>query len=94
MQILQIEHKVPNYDDWKKVFDSDPINRKKMGVKRFQVYRQEDDPDYVVIDLYFDSAEKLKATLDALQNLWKKVDGTIMFRAKTRILDISETVDL
>ena len=94
MQILQIEHKVPNYEGWKKAFDSDPINRKKMGVKRFQVYGQEDDPDYVIIDLYFDSAENLRATLVALQNLWKKVDGTIMFDAKTRILDIKEIVDL
>jgi hypothetical protein len=94
MLVLQIEHKVPNYEGWKKTFDSDPINRKKMGVKRYQVYRQEDDPDYVVIDLYFDSAENLKATLVALQSLWKKVDGTIMFDAKTRILDIKEIVDL
>ena len=73
--------------DWKKAFDNDPINRKKMGVKRYQVYRQEDDPDYVVIDLYFDSMENLqKATLAALQNLWKKVDGTMIINAKTRIL--------
>lgn len=34
MLILQIEHKVPNYEGWKKAFDSDPISRKKSGVKR------------------------------------------------------------
>lgn len=94
MQILQIEHKVSNYDNWKKAFDSDPLNRKKMGVKRCQVYRQEDDPGNVIIDLYFDRAENLKATLVALQDLWKKVDGTIIFNVKTRVLDIKEIVDL
>ena len=28
MYILQIEHPVPNYEGWKKAFDSDPVNRK------------------------------------------------------------------
>jgi hypothetical protein len=27
MVILQIEHAVPNFDAWKKAFDSDPVNR-------------------------------------------------------------------
>lgn len=94
MLILQIEHKVLHYEGWKKAFDNDPINRKKMGVKRYQVYRQEDDPDYVVIDLYFDSMENLQAAHAALQNLWKKVDGTVMINAKTRILNIKEIIDL
>ncbi len=55
MTILQIEHKIPNYDGWKKAFDSDPIDRKKSGVKRHRVYRPTDDPNYVVIDLEFDN---------------------------------------
>jgi len=94
MLILQIEHMVASYEGWKKLFDSDPINRKKMGVKRYQIYRQQDDPNYVIIDLYFDSLENLQTTLAALQNLWKKVDGTVIVNAKTRILDIKEIIDL
>jgi hypothetical protein len=94
MFILQIEHKVPNYEGWKKAFDADPINRKRMGVTRYQVCRQEQDADNVVIDLYFDSLQNLEAMLTALQNLWKKVDGTVMTNATTRILNIKEIVDL
>jgi len=94
MLILQIEHKVPNYEGWKKAFDSDPVGRKKSGVKRYQVYRQEEDPNNVIIDLYFDNAEDAQATLAALQNLWKKVEGTVMVKAQTRILHLIETIDL
>ena len=34
MLILQIEHKVPNYEGWKKAFDSDPDQPKKIGGKK------------------------------------------------------------
>ena len=94
MFILQIEHRVPSYEGWKKAFDADPMNRKKMGVIRYQVCRQEEEPDNIIIDLYFDSMQNLQAMLAALQNLWKKVDGTVMTNAKTRILNIKEAVDV
>ena len=94
MFILQIEHRVPTYEGWKKAFDADPMNRKKMGVIRYQVCRQEEEPDNIIIDLYFDSMQNLQAMLAALQNLWKKVDGTVMTNAKTRILNIKEAVDV
>ncbi len=88
MTILQIEHKVPNYDGWKKAFDSDPIDRKKSGVKRHRVYRPTDDPNYVVIDLEFDNLNSAQIALGALKNLWSKVEGTVMTNPKTRILDV------
>ena len=94
MIILQIEHKVPNYDGWKKAFDNDPVNRKKSGVKRYQIYRLADDPGYVIIDLYFDNAEDAQATLTALQSLWNKVEGTVMVKAQTRMLQVVEIIDL
>ncbi len=48
MIILQIEHPVPNFDGWKKAFDSDPINRKQSGVRRYKISRQADNPNYVI----------------------------------------------
>ena len=94
MFILQIEHRVPSYEGWKKAFDADPMNRKKMGVTRYQVCRQEEEPDNIIIDLYFDSMQNLQTMVAALQNLWKKVDGSVMTNAKTRILNIKEAVDV
>lgn len=94
MIILQIEHKVPSFDGWKKAFDSDPVGRKKAGVKLYRVYQPTDDPNYVIIDLLFDDIEKAELMLASLKNLWNKVEGTVMMNPATRILRLSESVEL
>ncbi len=91
MPILQIEHKVPDFDGWKKAFDSDPINRQKSGTRRYRIYRPTDDPNYVIVDLEFDSISDAEAALVALRKLWNQVEGTVMTGPKTRMLDIIET---
>jgi cytidylate kinase len=55
MFIVQIEHPVPNFDAWKKAFDSDPVGRERSGVRRYKVLRPIDNPNYSMIDLEFDS---------------------------------------
>ncbi|HMG91208.1 MAG TPA: hypothetical protein VK589_14180 [Chryseolinea sp.] len=94
MIVLQIEHNVSTYDGWKKAFDSDPIGRKRLGVKRYQVYQSADDPNYVVVDLYFNSLEDSVGALKSLQELWSKVQGTVMVNPKARMLNLKETVEL
>ena len=89
MIVLQIEHKISNYDGWKKAFDSDPIGRKKSGVKRYRIYRPVDDPNYIIVDLEFTDIEHAQMALQALKSLWSKVEGTIMFAPKTRMLDVA-----
>jgi hypothetical protein len=91
---LQIEHKVPNFDGWKKAFENDPINRKKSGVHRYKIFRPIDDPNYVIIDLEFDNLREAEDTLAALNNLWLKVEGKVMMNPQTRILDLVETKDV
>ena len=66
MYILRIEHPVPDYDAWKASFDSDPIGRERSGVRRYRVLRATDDPNYVMIDLEFDSASEAEAVKAAL----------------------------
>ncbi len=90
MTILQIEHKVPNYDGWKNAFDNDPIDRKKSGVKRYRVYRPVDDPNYVIIDLEFDDFAHAQKTLNTLKGLWNKVEGTVMVNPKNRIMHVAD----
>jgi len=94
MTILRIEHKVPSYEGWKKAFDQDPINRKKSGVYRYQIYRPTDDPDCVIVDLEFNDAVQAHETLIELRKLWGKVEGTIMTGPQTRILEVIESVQL
>jgi len=91
MVILQIEHRVQNYDGWKKAFDNDPIDRKKSGVKRYRVYRPTDDRDYVIVDLEFDDFAHATKALHALNVLWGNVEGKVIFSPKHRILDITDS---
>jgi hypothetical protein len=91
MIVLQIEHPVPDYNNWKKAFDDDPVNRKQSGVKRHKIFRQADDPNYVIIQLEFDTLDAAKNLLTALQPLWKQVEGKVMTGPKTRIIEIVES---
>jgi hypothetical protein len=92
MTILHIEHKVPNYDGWKKVFDSDPIDRKKMKVRSYNIFRPEDDPGYVIVHLAFDNEEDANNTLSALRKLWTNVEGKVIMNPQTRLLTLVENV--
>ncbi len=91
MYILRIEHPVPDFDGWKKAFDSDPIGREKSGVRRYQVLRPIDDPNYVMIDLEFDTARQAEALLAAMRVVWGRVEGTIMMNPQARIVEAVET---
>jgi hypothetical protein len=66
MYTLRIEHPVADYDAWKASFDSDPIDRERSGVRRYRVMRAPDDPNYVMIDLEFESAGQAEAVKAAL----------------------------
>jgi hypothetical protein len=91
MIVLQIEHKVANFEGWKKMFDNDPIDRKKSGVKRYRVYRSNEDSNFVLIDLEFDELDNAQQTLTALLDLWPKVEGRIMFNPQARIFEMVDT---
>ncbi|HSC39701.1 MAG TPA: hypothetical protein VLD19_17570 [Chitinophagaceae bacterium] len=94
MVILQIEHKVPDFDGWKKAFERDPIDRKKAGVRRFSIFRPVDDPHYVIIHLVFDTLAEAEKALAALRNLWQKVEGKVMMNPQTRMFDLVENTSL
>ena len=90
MYLLRIEHPVPNYAGWKQAFDSDPVGREKMGVRRYRILRPIDDPNYVMIDLEFDTASQAEALLAAMRVVWGRVEGTIMMNPQSRIVEAVE----
>jgi hypothetical protein len=91
MIILRIEHPVPDYNGWKKAFDSDPVSREKSGVRRYQILRPVDNPNYVMIDLEFDTARQAEAMLAVLRGLWSRVEGTVMMNPQVWIVEVVET---
>jgi hypothetical protein len=91
---LHIEHPVPNFNGWKQAFDSDPVGRVKMGVRRYQILRPVDDPNFVMIDLEFDTASQAQALLAAMRNVWKDVNGKIILNPQARISEVVEMKEL
>lgn len=91
MYMLRIEHPVPNYEGWKQAFDSDPVGREKSGVRRYQILRPVDNPNYVMIDLEFDTLAQAEALLAAMRIIWGRVEGMIMMNPQSRIVEAVET---
>lgn len=90
MIIVQIEHPVPNFDAWKQAFDSDPVGRERSGVRRYRVLRPIDNPNYAMIDLEFDNSSEAEAFLDAMREVWHRVEGTIIESPRVRLVEAVE----
>ena len=92
MPILQIEHPVRDFDAWKTVFDSDPVGREQGGVRRYRVLRPIDDPNYVMVDLEFDSSSEAEAFRAALRVVWRRVEAEgLMESPQARIVEAVES---
>ena len=95
MPTLRIEHAVPDFNRWKQAFDSDPADRKGSGVRRYQVSRSVEDPNFVMIDLDFDTAEDAEGLLAKMRRVWSSGEGQkVMRNPQARIVDMVETIEL
>jgi hypothetical protein len=95
MPILRIEHAVPDFDSWKQAFDSDPADRKGSGVRRYRVLRSVEDPNYVMIDLEFDTLDEAEGLLATMRRVWSTGDGQrVMRNPQARIVEAVETKEL
>jgi hypothetical protein len=94
MPILRIEHAVPDFSGWKRAFDSDPADRKGSGVRRYHVMRSVEDPNYVMIDLEFDSLEDAEGLLAKMRRVWSGDGQRVMRNPQVRIVDTVETTEL
>jgi hypothetical protein len=92
VHVLQIEYPVPDYGAWKAAFDRDLLDREGSGVRRYRVLRPTDDPNYVLIDLEFDEAERAEAYLAALQSqFYSSQDASpAVGGPQTRIAEVAE----
>lgn len=90
MIILRMQHSVTDYEVWKHAFDTDPIDRKGSGVRRYTVYRSSYDPDWVMIDLEFDDVGTAETVQRKLAQLWSGPGREIMHNPESWIV---ETVD-
>jgi hypothetical protein len=100
MPIVQLEHKIRDFDQWKKAFDRDPANRKEAGVRRYRVLRPVDDANYIIVDLEFDSTSEAERFIAVMRTLWadaaatpalQRVNGKAADGPRTRIVEAIET---
>jgi hypothetical protein len=91
MPMLRIQHSVPNFEAWKRAFDSDPVDRKGSGVRRYHVYRSIADTNLVMIDLEFDAVEEAERLLEKLRHLWAGPGGAVMRNPEVWIIETVES---
>jgi hypothetical protein len=94
MPTLRIQHSVPNFEGWKRAFDSDPADRKGSGVRRFSVSRSVDDPSLVMIDLEFDDTQDARGLLAKMERIWAGPGKDVMQNPVAWIVENVETIDL
>lgn len=94
MPTLRIQHAVSSFDAWKRLFDSDPADRKGSGVRRYTVSRSIDDQNSVMIDLEFDNAEDARRMLAKLEPVWQSAGTDVMEKPAALIVETVETADL
>jgi hypothetical protein len=93
MPTLRIEHAVPNFAGWKQAFDNDPVDRKGSGVRRYQVLRSVEDPNYVLIDLEFDTLEEAQGLLAKMRRVWSGDGQKVMRNPQARIVEMVESIE-
>jgi hypothetical protein len=92
MPTLQLEHAIKDFEMWKAAFDRDPIDRPGLGVRRHRVFRPVDDPNYVVVELEFDTTSEAEACRAALGELWssRQAAPALMGAPRVRIVEAVE----
>jgi hypothetical protein len=93
MAILRIEHPVPDFEAWKRAFDSDPADRRGSGVRRYRIMRPVEDPNYVLVDLEFDTRNEAESLLAAMRAIWERVTGVVMSDPRVQIVDAVQAVE-
>ncbi len=61
MATLHIQHPITDFDTWLSAFSRFADARRQAGVRAQCVRRPVDDPNYVVVDLDFDSTDEASA---------------------------------
>jgi hypothetical protein len=94
MFTLRIEHQIHGFEMWKGAFDRLPALRERAGVRNHRIFRPVDDPNYVMIDLDFDSVDAAEAFLAVLhRDVWRSSETApaLVGRPQTRIVEVAES---
>jgi hypothetical protein len=88
---LRIEHAIHDYDIWRGAFDNFADARAKAGVRGFAIRLPEDDPNHLMLDLDFDTADGARAFASFLERtVWASPTASPALAGvpRTRILTV------
>jgi hypothetical protein len=88
MFVLQIEHEVFDFDSWKKDFDNDLNGRQKAGVHQYEIFCLSDNPNYVILHLWYEYFDQATISMALLRNLWNADISTQLKDPQVRIFDM------
>ena len=75
MPTLRIEHPITDFETWSAAFNRFVDARRRAGVRSQRVQQPVDDPNYVLVDLDFDTTEAAEAFRDFLTTtVWATPD--------------------
>lgn len=92
MPTLHIEHAIIDFNMWKAAFDRFSEFRKQSGVLGHRIQRPVDDPNYVVIDLDFQTATEAERFCEFLrEKVWTSPENAPALAGPphTKILDLA-----
>ena len=90
MYVLNYWHTTPDYAEWKKVFDSDPLGREASGVRSYSIERLVGDEHMVIGHLEFDSLGEVETFAGRLQEVWKGLGSQVVSDAGHTITEVVE----
>lgn len=90
MTTLRIEHRISNYEDWRKDFENDPIIRHEAGVLRYRIYLPVERKDYVIIEMDCGTIDQARELESAFKDIFASKEGRLIFDVRTEILRIVE----
>ena len=91
MAMLRVQHVVPNFDAWKRAFESDPVGRQAGNVRAYRIHRAVVDPNFVMIDLDFNTVAEAETFLDKLRALWKGHGDAVMRHPEAWVVETVES---
>jgi len=94
MAIVHIQHHVRDFDGWKRAFDSDPVDRRASGVRRYQVHRSVANPNLVMIDLELEGVAEAEKLLEKLRRLWAGPAAEVMQDPEAWVVETVESTSL
>ena len=92
MTTLHIENEVHDFTTWKAVFDKYDAFRAEHNVRSYRLSHHAGEPNRLVIDLDFDSADDASVFRAALEKVWASPQSReqLVGHAKPVILEVIE----